>query len=199
MHKLILKTATGIATVGLLIATMAPAAFAQTIDISGNGAGSTNGVVVTSSDKCKVKQTSNTVALTFVSSTAGTGGNNASGNTGGDVTIDTGDATSTVDTTVTGGSNVAVDPCCGCDGAVPPADITVSGNGNGSTNGVVVTSESKKKVKQKSNTVAVTAVKSKALTGKNKAKWNTGGTVDVLTGAADSSVTTDVTGGGNTL
>lgn len=199
MNKLILKTATGIAAVGLLFATMAPAAFAD-VEISGNGSGSSNGVSLTVSNLCKVKQSSNTTAVTTVTSSASTGGNTASSNTGGSVTIDTGDATSTVETTVTGGSNVAVDPCCGCEPAAAP-DVLISGNGENTSNGVTLAVEAKKVVKQKSNTTAVTTVTSRAKTGKNKAKYNTGegANVAITTGGATSSVTTSVTGGSNSL
>lgn len=197
MKKTFSKIVLGIATVGLLAATLAPAALA--VEISGNGAGSTNGVVVVNSNKCKVTQSSNTAAVTLVSSTANTGGNNAIGNTGGDVTIGTGTATSSVTTTVTGGSNEAVDPCCGCGEVVPAADVVISGNGALSKNGVALISSNSKKVKQNSNTFALTVVKSKAKTGNNNAIANTNGTVGVTTNPAASGVGTAVTGGSNSL
>ena len=194
------KIATGVATIGLLFATMAPAVFAD-VTIDGNGADSTNGVIVVDSSKCKVSQSSNTAALTFVYSSADTSGNTANSNTGGgDVTVKSGDASSTVKTEVTGGDNTATDPCCGCTPATPPADVTISNNGKDSTNGVITVTENNKKVKQTSNTFALTGVLSSADSGNNKANGNTGGgNVKVKSGKSTSTVTTKITGGSNSL
>ncbi len=52
-----------------------------------------------------VTQTSKTTVWTGVEQSANTGGNSVSGNTGGDSTVVTGDATNSVTVTVTGGDN----------------------------------------------------------------------------------------------
>ncbi len=195
MQKLILKTATGIAALGILVGVMAPAAFAQSVTIANNGPLSKNTVKSTTTNKNVVKQKSTTVALTFVSSNANTGKNTVKGNVGTGASIVTGPATSIVETTVTGGDNVATGSECGC--PVADTDVDISGNGALSKNTVTTTSNSTNVVKQTNTTVAVTAVSSTANSGGNNVSYNVGGTSDVMTDSAVSSVGTTVTGGGN--
>lgn len=201
MNKLFLKTATGVATVGLLVATLAPAAFAQNVVVKGNGAGSKNNVKVNETSKCKVKQENNTVSVTLVGSFANSGHNKVKGNTGGSNSVKTGSANSNVKNTVSGGSNTAENPCCGCESANHDTDVKVQGNGKDSQNTVNVTSENEKVAKQSSNTVALTGVLSVANSGGNEVNSNTGkgATNSVETSNATSSVTNTVTGGGNSL
>src|SRR3989338_11490649 len=106
------RISTGIATATILLNVLTPMAYADTtIEISGNGNNSTNDVNVTNNDTTDVNQT-NTFNVTLnVSSKAYTGNNKASNNTGGDVTIDTGNATSNVTVNVSGGYNIANIPC----------------------------------------------------------------------------------------
>lgn len=193
------KIAAASASAVILSGVFANGAFAADLQISGNGAGSNNKIEVSSSNETVVEQGNAMIVVTAVSSSANTGGNNASGNTGkGDVTIDTGNATSTVTTTVTGGGNEATLPeGCGC-----PDDATVkiSGNGKNSTNKVKKSKSDSTYVGQGNFLGVGTFVSSKAKTGKNKAKNNTGkGAVDITTGTSNSKVTTTVTGGGNVL
>jgi hypothetical protein len=77
-----------------------------TVDISGNGALSHNGVLVLDVCKSKVSQSNTTVVVTDVTSVQNTGGNSSSFNVGGDNTIDTGNNTTTTTVTVTGSTNV---------------------------------------------------------------------------------------------
>lgn len=198
MHKLILKTVTGIAAVGLLVATMTPTVFADET-IQGNGALSHNGIIVIDVSKCKVKQSSNTVALTNVASAVNSGGNTASGNTGGDVSVDTGKAVSQTDVSVQGGDNtISGDPCCDC--AQPPSgNAEIKNNGAGSGNLIVDLNISKKKVKQTNNTVALTGVTQAANSGGNTTNGNTNGTTSVKTGKAKVKTNVAVNGGGNSL
>ena len=76
--------------------------------------------------------------------------------------------------------------------------VTVNGNGAFSSNKVGVVNLSKNSVKQKNSTVAITAVKAKANTGKNNSSFNTGGTSTITTGEATNTVTVGVIGGTNT-
>lgn len=75
------------------------------VAITGNGAGSFNGVFVLSACKNVVKQGNATLSETTVISGASTGGNSASANTGGTTSVTTGNATTTTTVTTTGGSN----------------------------------------------------------------------------------------------
>src|SRR5687767_13335161 len=82
-------------------------AFADTVTISGNGAFSDNNVHVSEHDETFVRQSNNTSISNNVSSHSNTGNNSASYNTGGDVSILTGDAHSNVSIQNTAGINVA--------------------------------------------------------------------------------------------
>lgn len=199
MNKVTMKIAGGIATAALLAATCAPAAFASTIHVNGNGNKSHNHVKVKNNRKHTVNQKSKTTVHTTVHSTSKTGGNKANGNTGGgDVKVTTGDASNTTSVLVTSGDNVATlsDPCnCSEDDV-----ITVSGNGNKSHNSVTVNNSSSDKVDQSTSTDVCTTVDTVSNTGGNKANNNTGdGDVTVGTGDAANRTTVTVIGGSNEL
>lgn len=191
---------TAAAALGSLAASVfTPIAFADnSVTIDGNGAGSTNVAGILNVNATSVSQTNTTAAITLVSSSASTGGNSADGNTGGNVTVDSGNATSTVNTTVGGSVNSANLPC-GC--SAEPTDITVIGNGAGSTNVAGAANINLSRTRQRNRTLAVTAVRSRARTGGNNASGNTGpGSVTVgPTGNSISTVNTTVTGSSNTL
>ncbi|MBI4080862.1 MAG: hypothetical protein HY430_03785 [Candidatus Levybacteria bacterium] len=196
---LIKKIATGVATAALLTTSFIPAAFADTTgEISGNGSGSTNKIIVNENCSNIVDQTNITKVKTTVHATANTGGNTASGNTGGDVTIDTGAASNAVTVTVTGGNNDAtVNSCCCSTGNV---DATISENGTDSYNKIKKNSSNSTLVSQYSKTkVKTKAKKLKAKTGYNKANDNTGGTVGITTDDASNTVDVTVDAGHNTL
>lgn len=204
MSKIAYKVGAGIVTASLLLSSVATSAFADVAaEISGNGAGSYNSIYIKHKNKCSVYQKNTTEVLTEVESQAHTGGNTANGNTGSDVTIDTGNATSTVGVTVEGGSNIATNPCCcecqTCDIHLWAQGVVISENGEDSVNSVTVRKKKSSSVKQKNETGVLSAVLSKAKTGKNKAKYNTGGIVDVTTGNAVSIVDVLVTAPSNTL
>lgn len=191
------KIGAGLATALMLGGMFAVSAHAATIKISGNGEGSHNTVNATHVNVSKVKQKTTTLAFTWVSSSANTGGNTANSNTGGSVSNTSGSADSTVTTTVTGGSNVATVTPCGC---VPDdSSVTISRNGEDSHNTVNVTDVNVSKTSQSSTTVAITGVSSSADTGGNTANGNTGGSVTQTSGDASSTVTTTVSGGSNVL
>lgn len=196
------KIGAAIAAGSLVTLLMTQVVSADTLEISGNGDGSSNTIVSTTTQTCDVKQTANTDVVALVSAQAATGGNEASGNTGSGTSITTGDATSSASVTVTGGSNLAVNPCC-CQPSCPQAESTnsalISGNGDGSTNTIVDSKSKTSKVKQKAKTDVLADVKSKAKTGKNKSNNNTGGTNTIQTGHATSTAGVIVTGGTNTL
>src|SRR3972149_8984857 len=103
---LVKRIATGIVGGIFLTSLAATSAFADvSAEISGNGNGSINSIYIKNKSKCSVYQKNETAVLTGVESKANTGGNKANGNTGGDVDIDTGNASSTVLVTVEGSSN----------------------------------------------------------------------------------------------
>ena|SRR3989344_9233272 len=184
---------------GLVLGSAATPVFAEsTLEITDNGVWSNNKIVVKQACVSAVAQESKTTAVTDVVSVATTGGNQAIGNTGGTTLVDTGDATSTVTVSVTGGDNVAAAPNC-CECVACDTQATIDGNGVGSRNKVIVSDWALNLVEQKAKTKAFTGVASVVKTGKNKAKWNTGSGTSVLTGNAESTVEVTVAGGSNLL
>lgn len=85
-----------------------------------------------------VTQTNNSVVLTSITSKAKTGGNSANNNTGtGSAVVATGNATNNVNVSVTGNTNSVSGTGCCCDGAAG-TNVTISGNGAGSRNTVII-------------------------------------------------------------
>jgi hypothetical protein len=191
------KIATGIAGAAVIAAFLAPATFAAELEIVNNGADSYNKIEVTTSNVTEVKQSNSTNVTNVITTVSNTGGNTANKNTGGDVTVDTGEANTTVKTTVTGNTNAAtVNNCCDCDGGTT---ASIRRNGADSTNKVTVTKANVSTNKQKNKTNVTNVITAKSKTGKNKANKNTGGTVEVTTGDATTDVRTRVEGGTNLL
>ncbi len=187
------------ATFVLGIATPAIAAADNQVDISGNGASSINTVTVDTSCTTVIDQSNKTKVETSVNINQNSGNNQASKNTGGDVSITTGDNDAAISVMVGGSSNSAdVNPCC----CSKTSDTSISKNGESSinstnlssTNLLVETQTNYKKVKTK--------VKVKQNTGKNKTNKNTnstGNTVSVETGGNTGGVGVSVTGDTNSL
>lgn len=189
------KLATGLVTATILAGTAAPAFAATNVVVAGNGAFSTNKVGVFKLTLNTKTQNNTSVVSTKVTTLQNTGGNSSSFNTGGANTITTGPATSTVTTTVTGGTN-NMGAGCGC----PTGDTNVGvvGNGAFSHNGVGVVDVSVNHASQTNTQVVSTNVGTGQNTGFNSAWFNTGGTNGITTGGASSTVTTTVGGNTNT-
>jgi len=188
-----------LATVSMILTPTVSAA--TSLEISGNGSSSDNDVKVERSNATTVVQSNSAVVTNNVSSNSSTGGNKANDNTGGDVMIKTGDASSDVTVENTLNSNIAKVDCC------DQGDISakISGNGSDSENEIDLgsghgrRSHSDKTEIQvfQDNTAEVTnEVDSTAKTGGNDTKRNTGGDVIVRTG--DATATADVSTTANT-
>lgn len=195
--KLQYKVATASATAALVLNLMAPAAFADTtVSIQDNGRKSDNTVNLTDTNTTSVNQVNNLTVGVNVTAKANTGGNKASDNTGGDVSIKTGNADATANLTVTGGVNAASVENCGCD---EDTTVKVNNNGKKSKNKANVTTTNSTGANQVSNATVGGSIKAKAKTGKNKASDATAGNVDITTKDATSNSTVDVTGPVNVL
>ncbi len=195
MTKLLQKLGVGLATAALLSASAATTVLADAT-IEGNGAGSHNYITVSSKCKSTVYQSNNTSVATIANVSASTGDNQANSNTGGDVTVDTGNATAGLSVTVEGGSNEATPPdCCAC---VPGGDQTIAENGDGTHNSIRESSRQRTTVSQKNKTHVFTLASVKSKTGKNKANRNTDGNVEVTTGTAEAGLEVVVTAPSNT-
>jgi len=182
---------TGIASTAILLNVLTPMVFADTnLIISGNGADSDNEVKVEMTQSVTVQQSNDADVHNNVDSNASTGGNDANRNTGGSVTVDTGNANSTVNVGTTVNSNQANVQCNTCGG---DANITISGNGEDSDNDVDLDLGSKYhdnvSVTQNNDADVHNNVDSNASTGYNDADRNTGGDVEITTGNAKSDVT----------
>lgn len=180
------KIVSAIAASALILNTFASSALAATtIEISGNGSNSDNDAQVNRNQDTTVVQTNNAYVKNNVTSTSSTGGNRANDNTGGDVTIATGNARTSVDLSTRVNLNHADVNTCDCEG---DAEILISGNGADSDNTAKLNSNNDTSVFQTNDAHIKNNVDADAKTGYNDANRNTGGDVTVLTGHA----TTDV-------
>lgn len=190
------KIATAIATGGLLLNLLSPAAFAATtIEISGNGSSSDNTTTVNQTQSNTVVQNNNATINNNVDATSNTGGNSANDNTGGSVTVDTGNARTTVDVTNRANSNTADVNNCNCSG---DTTVKISGNGTSSDNNVNLDTTHTNSVFQTNTANFNNRIDANARTGDNRANDNTGGDVMVRTGSATSDVTVNNAANANT-
>lgn len=174
-----------LATGAILLSTITPSVLADsTLSVSGNGAGSTSNVSSTSNNSSTLVQDNNATVTNNVSSNSNTGGNNADENTGGNVTVDTGNATALTDIATRANANVADLSTCGCTTLGNGQSITVSGNGAQSNTNATVNNTNTSSLFQNNNASVANDVSSNAQTGNNNANRNTGGDVLVLTGHA---------------
>src|SRR5690606_24858247 len=115
--------------------------------ISGNGAGSDNGVVLDSENKVIVKQDNHARVYNDVKADAKTGNNDAHKNNGGDVLIGTGDAKVVSNISTTANVNSAkVGSANG--NSNPSASFVISGNGANSDNYITAYLDKLNKVEQ---------------------------------------------------
>lgn len=181
----------------LLSAVFVSPAFASSdIRIAGNGSNSDSSVRVNEQNDVTVRQTNDTNISNNVSVDNNTGHNSISGNTGGDVTVRTGDATSNVDISNVAGSNVAhINGCC--DDA--DTNINIEGNGSRSENSVHVSKDADLTVTQHNATDINNDVDVRNNTGFNALDDNTWGDVSLQTGDARSDVNISNEAGKNVL
>lgn len=196
MNKFDIKLGSAVAIATFVATVVAPIGLADTtVDVSGNGVKSDNYVSVNNTNGVTVNQTNNSKVTNSITVKQNTGGNKASGNTGGDTTVTTGNTTSNVEIFVGGSTNDAVSE--GCNTCAANTTVNVTDNGKKTDNTVKVNNGNKKVVNQKNNNTVVNTGKIKQNTGKNKAKNNTNGTTNVTTGHSNSNVTVNVTGASN--
>lgn len=191
------KFSTGFIASTLLLSVVVPVFADTTVDVSGNGAKSDNFVKIKQKCDESLYQSNKTKVGVNLKLVGNSGENNASGNTGGNVSIDTGDVTNSAVVMVTGGDNSADVPGCCCNGG--DTDVTVSDNGWHSDNTVITKQYKSSSVTQKSKTKLWVDAELIGKTGKNKAKWNTGSGEDIKTGDVENGTEVVVEGGHNSL
>ena len=176
------KQITGALTIGLMVAQLlAPvAAYAEdgiNLTISGNGAQSTSVENVAVVNTTTVSQTNTSNVTNNVDSKSNSGGNDANYNTGGDVAVITGKATSNVDVLNDLNKNIATVDCC------EPASttVTIDGNGYQTKNDVNLSQTNTNALVQTNVANVLNNVDSKANSGWNDAKYKTGGRPTIIT------------------
>jgi hypothetical protein len=199
MHTTLKRIGAGIATTALLALSSAPAAFADdNVFLGGNGAFSDQNVHVSNSNSSNVSQSNNSNISNDVRNSLSTGGNRANFNTGGSVTIYTGEANATTQISNAAGSNVAdVSNACGCNSG--GANVAVSGNGAFSSNNVSVSNWNRESFIQSNRDYFRNEVVNNLTTGKNSADFNTGTDVTIYSGGANANTWLQNQAGSNVL
>lgn len=200
MNKFNTKLSAAVAMAAIMAGSIIPVAFADTnVVVKDNGAFSDTNVTVNNTENTTVNQTNATLIVNAVHASSSTGGNDANFNTGGDVKINTGDATTRVKIENTGSSNDATLPDCGC--PEPTTTVKVKDNGAFSDNDVKVNNGKKTPVNQGNASAIINLVGASSGTGWNDANHNTGGDqqTTVKTGKSKTKVKINNTGSSNTL
>lgn len=188
------KLGTAIATVAIMANAFAPmTAFAgTTITINGNAADSDNDVTVNNTQNTNVTQTNYANFTNNVDGDADTGDNDANKNNGGDVMIETGDASVNATVSNSANQNWANVDCC----EQGDTEVKIAGNAFDSNNTANLDVDNSVKVNQDNDAYFTNNVKYlDADTGNNDANKNNGGNVSVETG--DASVTVAVSNWAN--
>lgn len=153
-----------------------------TLKIAGNGADSENQVGAALSNNTGVYQANSAAVQNKVDADASTGRNDADKNTGGNVQVTSGDATTRVGVSTTANSNEA--KVGGSTGAQGSISALIEGNGADSENAVGLELGKSVYVTQGNDARVSNMVKADASTGKNDADKNTNGTIRVVSGDA---------------
>lgn len=178
------------AAAGALFLNLATPALAETtIQITGNGAGSDNQALVSQTNTTTVSQSNTANVTNNVDADAKTGNNDANFNTGGQVVIGTGNATTDVNVSNNLNRNAASVDCCDAG----DTNVEVSGNGADSNNEVGLTATNTNVVSQGNNAKVRNDIDTDADTGGNDAYSNTGGDVAIVTGHAKAMVDVNTT------
>lgn len=154
--------------------------------ISGNGSDSNNTANLNLTSVTTVVQNNTADINNNITAKANTGWNDANDNTGGDVSIDTGDAETSVAVSNSGNSNSA--KVSGDPGTI---SLRILGNGSESDNEIYLKLLKDLTLVQNNDANVNNSVYAKANTGKNDANDNTGGDVEIDTGDAKVKVAVD--------
>lgn len=190
----LLKPAAIISSTILLLILLTKPTQAMTVAVTGNGSDSTSVVDVSQTQQTTVQQTNTATVTNNISVTSNTGNNSASRNTGGDVSITTGNATTSVtvanavngsDLNTTGSGVVTSNHN---QNSTNNTEVTISGNGSDSHNFVSLDLNHITGVTQNNSGTVNNNVDATANTGDNHADRNTGGSVLISTGNATTEV-----------
>lgn len=165
-----------------------------TVDLSGNGANSNNTVKLMGDNTTTANQTNKANFTNNVNVDQNTGKNRANANTGGNVSVTTGDADSSVE--IVNAANANSISMGGNGGSNAGWTLRILGNGTGSQNLIELDSDNTVSLEQKNTANFNNDVEVDQNTGNNEANANTGGLngdgdVMIDTGDASSDVTVD--------
>src|SRR5258708_6259297 len=195
MTTLVKKISTGIALSSTLIAVAANVAFASELTISANGADTNNLINVKNSNSTAVSQSNTTTVVNTVSTTSNSGGNEANKNTGGNVTVTSGDSTAKTTVNTKAGENVVIvggTTSAGAGGSTG-SSLIIFGNGADTHNLIDLTQSNSIALAQKNSTFVDNSIITDATSGDNEANKNTGGNVTVGgMGTGDATATTTI-------
>lgn len=163
--------------VAFLLLLQSGPALAMEFEISGNGSGSDSQVTVNQQSQTTVTQSNQADITNNVTSSANTGDNPASGNTGGDTVITTGDVDSSVQVQNSANTSMVDVGCCPED-----TQVTIFGNGGNSQNNVNLTLASNTNIVVNQTANIASNVNGSANTGGNSANDNSGTGVTIQTG-----------------
>jgi hypothetical protein len=156
--------------------------------ISGNGSDSDNNVDLNNARSTELYQTNAAQIRNNVDVDADTGDNSADDNTGGDVSLRTGDASTMVVLKTQANANVA---SIGGNGGGGSLSAWITGNGTDSDNDITIDNANDTLLTQANAADVYNRVDVDADTGDNSADDNTGGDVSLETGDADAFVRVD--------
>lgn len=193
MTSLRKKVLAALSSGAMLLSVVTPAVAQTTLQVTGNGSDSTSNVNLTQVATTNVVQSNQANISNNVDANANTGNNDADRNTGGNVAIDTGNASSDVSVSNSVNSNSANVDCC----AANDTSVLIAGNGDNTTNNVDLTQGNETSVFQDNRAHIDNDIYSDANTGRNDANRNTGGDVEILTGKASSNVDVSNTANAN--
>lgn len=163
--------------------------------VAGNGAFSNNNVAENSNSSTSLNQTNNSNLINTVTENNNTGNNSENYNTGGTVGIFTGNANAYVGIDNSAGQNSAL--LVSGDGMNQSPDAFILDNGAFSASNVTGWNSFRTDLKQQNLTYVLNYVDTMNNTGNNAASFNTGGSTVLVTGDANSGVTTFNTAGSN--
>jgi len=159
------------------------------VEISGNASDTENKVELGMESRVELWQENEADVENDVDAFAGTGKNEAKDNTGGSVSIDTGDASVTIDLST--GANWNSAKVGGSGGGLGSLSALILGNGTDSNNTILLGLGSGVLIAQANEADVDNDVDAFAGTGANEANDNTGGESSIDTGDATVDVTVD--------
>lgn len=156
-----------------------PLASASEITITGNGSDSTSQVQTQTDSNTQITQTNSADISNEVTAEANTGNNQASDNSGGDVSIETGDSDSHISVENSGNTSIVnSNDCC----AENETGLNITGNGSNSDNQINYNQDNSNNVNVYQNANISTSIVGFINTGNNRANDNSGGSNTIITG-----------------